>query len=587
MVHTGASEVGRRGRVGVRSLGWHLALLGVSGVLLGLAFPQPGWGWLAHAALVPAVVLAVRSDSEKRLAWSAYAVGLAWWLIQLNWLGQITVGGYAVLSAYLAVYWPVALLAMRALGSGCRVPMTLAVPLVWVSLEVVRTYFPAGGFNWFALAHSQAPYDEGQGVSWLIQVADVFGDHGVSFIVGMTNGVIADFLLRPWMVPGGGKAQANPSLLAAAGLWAVVVGAALGYGYYRVEQFDAAARAEGLRIAVVQTNVPQDNKNNPTAQQMLDDWHSMIDLTRRAAAGTPKPGLIVWPETMVPAALNKEALAHYESVGSQYELFHEQIGQLAGELGVALLVGSHAYYDWVTVRAPDGQGAYELPGKRYNSVYLYGPDGRQAEGRYDKIHRVPFGEYIPWVEAWPWLKKQFIRYLSPYEIDYTVQPGRSWTRFEVSGGGSAASPVRVSTPICFEDAVARVTRRMVYDEQGAKAVDVLVNLTNDGWYAGTHQGPQHMQVAVFRCVETRVPMARSVNTGVSGFIDSVGRVGPVVRVDGRAQAVEGFASHAVGVDDRVTWFSRLGHGPAVGMAVVTGCLIVLAGVKRRRVGSAN
>jgi len=565
----------------IESVVWHLALLGLWAVGLALAFPRPGWGGLAHVALAPAALLAIRSANPRRLLWTSYSVAMAWWLVKLGWMSRVTVGGYVVMAACLALYLPVALWLVRQLHRRYRyLPMTLLLPMVWVSLELVRTYFPAGGFLWFALGHSQAPYDPSHGASKLIQIADIFGEHGVSFLVAMTNGLIVDALTRPWFQHVHGKRRFNRVLCGAAVIWGAAIGGAWCYGSYRIAGTDALPQGRQLRVAVVQTNVAQDNKNNPTLQQLWADWDRMLALTRHAALQHPAPRLIVWPETMVPVALNGEALAHYEAAATGAQTFHEQIQSLALSLQTHLLVGAPAYTGWTP--APD-QPDSQRPGQIYNSAYLYRPDGSQFPQRYDKVHRVPFGEYLPWVESVPALKRLFIRYLSPYEVDYTIYPGQRYTLFETTppptspntttnADTASTGAAYFATPICFEDAVARVTRRMVYGSNGHKRADMLINLTNDGWFAGTHQGLQHFQIAVFRCIENRVPMARSVNTGVSGFIDSAGRVGPIVAVDGKTQQVEATAAHTVRFDPRVTMFSRLGHGPAILLALVTAVL---------------
>lgn len=557
----------------------HVGPLAVTAVLLALAFPKPGWGWLAHLALVPATVLAVGSGGGWRLAWTSYLIALAWWLVRISWLSMVTVGGYMALSAYLALYSPAAWLAVHRLRrSYPRLPLTLTLPMVWVSLELVRSHFPAGGFGWFSLAHSQAPFSPDHTASRLIQIADVLGEAGVSFLVAMTNGLIADVLTADR----GGSSRSlfgNPKLIRAGLLWGVCLGGAWVYGWYRIAQAERVFQ-DSLRVAVVQTNVPQDNKNHPTTRQMLDDWARMLDLTRQAAARSPRPQLIVWPETMVPTGLNQEALEHYLANQSGLEFFHQQIEELARSLNCHILVGAHAYIGWQSITTPDDPRPFEVPAKRFNSVFLYNPASGIDPDRYDKIHRVPFGEYIPWVEYSPWLKQQFIRYLSPYEVDYTVQPGQNWTRFAFSwpsDSGNTQNPprsLRFATPICFEDTIPYVTRKMIYNDGARKEADVLVNLTNDGWYPGTHQGYQHLQIAVLRCVENRVPMARSVNTGPSGFIDSAGRIGPVVEVDQRQQQVEGFVAHTVQTDPRSTLHGRVGRTPQVLLSILTAGLVV-------------
>lgn len=566
----------------------YFAALAASAVPLALAFPEPGWALLAHAALVPAALLAVGAPDTRRLAWTSYVVWVAWWLTRVSWLIPVTLGGYVALSLYLALYGPAALLATRRLYRRYGLPMTFALPMAWVSLEVVRTYIPAGGFSWFLLGHSQAPYAPDHGPGRLIQIADVFGEHGVSFLVAMTNGLIADLWLAYRAMRQATQPRIHRRMVVLAGAcWLLSLSGTWLYGYYRVGETDADSDRPGFEIAVVQTNVPQDNKNSPTRESMLHDWQRLVALTREAKTRWPTTQLIVWPETMVLTGLNRDAIEHDRGTGSGRELFHKEIQSLARELNTNLLVGAHAYFDWRVIRSPDGQSYFEIPNKRYNSAFLYRPDGSQSPQRYDKVHRVPFGEYIPWVEQWPWLKRQFIRFLSPYEVDYTIQPGLALTVFAIPAANDAHGPnhptgqeatptshTRIVTPICFEDAVARVTRRMVYAPDGSKRADILLNLTNDGWYTGTDQGPQHLQIAVFRCIESRVPMARSVNTGISGFIDSAGRIGPLVTVDGHRQGVEGVAGQWVRLDRRRTLFARLGHAPAIGLAAVTSVLIV-------------
>lgn len=540
----------------VRSWGQHFALIGAGAVLLGLSFPEPGWWWLAHVALAPGAWAAVSSNSVKRLVVAAYGVSLGWWLVRLAWLIPITGGGYAVLAAFMAIYLPLTLAGVRWLNRRLRLPVVVALPMVWVSLEWVRGVVPMGGFCWFGLGHTQAPYHEASEAGRLVQVADVLSEYGVSFLVAMSNGFCVDAVRgyldkRRWP-----RARAVGSGVA----WAAAIGGAWLYGQYQVGATASQLRGGG-RVAVIQTNVPQDQKDRPTVDQREDNWGKMVELTREAVAKGGGVNVVVWPETMVPAALNEWALEQYLERGSWAYQYHEDLLGLAKELGVDLLVGAHA-----------SEPAY----RRYNSVYLYRAQGDQWPARYDKIHRVPFGEYIPWVQEWPWLKELFLRYLSPYETDYTLEPGRAWTVFEVgSNGEDRSTAMRVATPICFEDVIGRVCRRMVYGLEGVKRVDVLVNLTNDGWYGNGHEGPQHLQMAVLRCVENRVPMARSVNTGISGFIDSTGRVGPVVRVGQWWQGVEGYASATEKFDGRSTVFGRVGHLPVQVLAGGTGLLVVV------------
>lgn len=570
-------------RVAVATVRWHLAAAALSASMLAMAFPRIGAGWLAHLALVPIALLALRSNRPARLAWTSYIVALAWWLVMIGWLAQVTVGGYAALCAFLALYTPAFVLTFRLLVRRWRFAAVIALPLAWVSFEFIRGLTPAGGFGWFALGHSQAPFWPEHGVSRLIQIADLFGEHGVSFLVAMTNGLIVDLLTRPLVKPGQRGRRKRRRIPAPLLVWLLVFGGAWIYGQWRISSSPNAMTGESLVVAVVQTNVPQDIKDNPTSEQMAASWRSMVMLAAGAAQREPpKPDLIVCPETMVPAALNAEALAYYKNAPTNergLQQHERNLRDLARKLETHLLIGAHAKYDWREVPDPESDKVFMIPRRRFNSAFLFEPNSEKPLRRYDKIHRVPFGEYIPWVESWPWLKRQFVRYMTPYSVDYTLSAGVDWTVFELPSAEGTSS-VRLASPICFEDAVPRVVRRMVYDGRGVKRADMLVNLTNDGWYAGTAQGPQHMQIAVLRCVENRVPMARSVNTGVSGFIDSVGRVLDVVSHNGQAQEVQGHAARSLTVDKRSTFFGRFSSMPILVLTGITG-LLVFVGILRK------
>lgn len=558
----------------------HLLLAGVSAVLLGLSFPEPGWWPLAWIALVPIGILAARSASAMTLAWTSYLVFLVWWLVMVRWLSPVTVGGFIGVSAFVSLYPTLAVLGAHWLHRRYGAAMTWALPLPWVSMEFLRGHLPEGGFGWFALAHTQAPYLAEQAPSRVAQIADLFGEFPVSFLIVMTSGLIVDLLTRPLVKPAG-EAVRRPTALPWLGLWAVLLGTSWLYGQWRISEFGGVTRP-GPRIAVIQTNVAQDNKNRPTPEQEIEDWKRMLSLTLDAAR-VAQPSLIVWPETMVPAPLNPEAREFYNRRGggeSQPQFFHEQISLLARSIKAVIVAGSHTYINFRQVQ--DELGMLTVP-DRYNSVFAYDAKGAQAPVHYAKIHLVPFGEYIPWIRSSSLLKELFINYLSPYPFDYSLIPGSNPTAFDVqlpTPDTGKTEPLRVATPICFEDVVGRVTRMLSYGPQGEKRADVLVNLTNSAWYPESHQQPQHLQIAVFRSIENRLPTARSVNYGISGFIDSVGRVGPVVKVDGRSTNVPGYAYATVRLDSRQTLWGAWGEWPAWIAVGFTG-LLILGGLLRR------
>jgi apolipoprotein N-acyltransferase len=549
------------------------------------------------------VVLAVRSTSAVRLAWTTLLVGFAWWAWMLRWLTPVTGGGYLAFCGYLAVYPAATLLLLRRLGRTSGFSMVLLVPAVWVAAELMRGYVLAGGFGWYGLSHSQAPWQEGGGGGHLIQIADLFGEHGVSFVVAMTNGMLCDLL--PPRATDSVRAGLVRSRAASCVVWLLVVVASLLYGRFRLAEAPAG-QAGSLRVAVVQTNEPQDNKILRTEANEEALWAQLETLTRRAASSRPGPNLIVWPESTTPAPINDEAVARFQAearqwssldvermrasrdeetyrrwaaeIGVPLERLPQHLGEqnerladcrrriaaLVGEVGVPVVVGSMAR-------------GFEFPPRRTNSVFLFGADGHLGSGRYEKIHLVPFGEFVPWVGAWPWLKEAFIRHLTPYDHDYTVDRGRDLTVFAVGAG--AAEPFRFATPICFEDTVPRLVRRMAY-EGAVKRCDMLVNVTNDGWFTGSMQPIHHMQTAVLRCVENRLPMARCVNTGPSGFIDSSGNIGPLARAGGESLQIHATAASLIHRDPRRTLFGLAGHAPMTVTVVLIGLLAAWKGRSR-------
>jgi apolipoprotein N-acyltransferase len=583
-------------RTGIRSVPIHLILTAATTLMLLFTFAPRGHGWLAYIALVPAGLLAARASTARRLAWTSFTVFWAGWLVMIAWVIPISPFAHIALAALMAAYWSLALVIAHQLHKHYRSAMVVLLPLAWVSCEWVRGRFLAGGFSWFMLGQSQASFVPDTPAGRIVQTADLFGELGVSLIVVMTSGLVIDLMTRPIMQPiGHGKHRLHPMIRGAGILWLLVIIGAYFYGEYRVGQWHDVTRP-GPRVAVIQTNVSQNNKINRSPEQDLEDWGHMVDLTRQAGATTPTPDLIVWPETMVPTAVNPEAIRYFKEVDSYYkgsEVYHESIRMLAMELGVNMLIGSSAYEGFIEETFPDG-AVGPVPMPRYNSSYHYYADGEQAPLRYDKIHRVPFGEYIPWVGAVPPIKSLFIKVFTPYARDYSLAQGEALTVFDIPvmpvadvDTNSVTEPnapmvVRVVTPICYEDAVARAVRRLVYAPDGAKRADLVVNITNSAWYPGHYQQPQHLQIATLRCIENRVPMARSVNGGISGFINSLGQVQAVVEVGGQSQWVPGYAVDTPRLDDRRTLYGLLGELPVGILALITAMLLIWGKISPRK-----
>jgi len=599
-------------RYGVRSVWSHLAMCTATAVLLTLAFPRPGWSFMAWFALVPVGVLTMRTRRLWTLAWTSYLVFFVWWALRVMWLKHVQAAAPFAMASVCALYFSLALVMLAAVQRRYRGAMTLTLPLFWTAQEIIRSVFPVGGFAWFTLASSQVAWLPGQHPGYIVQTADLFGWPTVSFLVAMASGLIVDLIGRPLTKrKPSGALRPRRTVLTAMCLWLGCTAAAMVYGYQRLadapDPDDPAARS--ITLGIVQTNVPQSNKSQGSGldlyRRKLEDLDRLLALSKASAQDEPRPDLIVWPETVITVPINDEAIAAVldgaprppaQDIASLYRsalidrdepavqalqlgphsvlYYRDAVDAHARAMGVPLVVGSQTKY-------------FPSHDRSMNSALFVQP-GAETYQRYSKMHRVPMGEYIP---GPAWFQDLFLKHISPYDYDYTVQPGEGVVIFQTQADatGPEASqpdaarpgdaptdtePVRFATPICYEDAIAIQCRKMVYGPTGEKRADLLVNLTNDGWYPGSHQGFQHLQIAALRCIENRVPMARSVNTGVSGLIDSSGRVGPLVSEDGHMQEVAGHVNASVMLDPRSTLYGKLREGVWVGVCVAAGLLLL-------------
>jgi apolipoprotein N-acyltransferase len=281
------------------------------------------------------------------------------------------------------------------------------------------------------------------------------------------------------------------------------------YGEYRLAHTHPDSY---VTVSVVQPDVGQEDKWVPSKREPI--VRSQMEMTRQVFSA--KPDLIVWPETSFPGLI-------WESP----ELF-ESIKAFAAETRYPLLVGA------IT---DDGE-------HYFNSAILIGANGLVRE-QYDKIHLVPFGEYIPF--------RKFVPFLEEYIPIADFTSGEEYTVFQVPGPPSHPGP-RFSVLICFEDTLGYLARRFV--REGAQ---FLVNMTNDGWFGASKEPLLHLQASVFRTVENRRALVRAANTGVSGVIDLTGRVQKKIADDeGRTVKVRGVMTAAVPVSSLSTFYTKWG-----------------------------
>jgi apolipoprotein N-acyltransferase len=359
---------------------------------------------------------------------------------------------------------------------GATWPMALLAPLVMVVIELCTPQiFP------FYLAITQA------WVPPVIQIADLTGPLGVTFVLVAVNGALYD-LWAAWRARRAGEAIVWKRALRGPAAVAALLVAVLGYGALRMHQIDARrAAAPKAKAGLVQANVGILEKWDPREFARLVETHQRLsgDLQRAGA------DFIVWPESSYSYLLPRD-VAH--------DLPPDDPRRIRRGFDRPLLFGA------ITRAAgPARTFKDKFP---YNTALMMDAAGR-ITGKYDKVFLMMFGEYIPFYESIPWFTDLFP------EASNTNR-GEDPAVFPLELGGRT---FRLGPLICYEDILPGFARRLA-----ALRPQLFVNITNDAWFGRTAEPYQHLALAVFRSVEHRIEMVRAVNTGVSAHIDATGRV---------------------------------------------------------------
>jgi apolipoprotein N-acyltransferase len=547
----------------------HPAVLGlVSGAMLWLSFPPAEWSWSVWFALVPLFLLVVSERSVGSIYLGSWVGGFAFWLLAIHWIwatDETAWLGWVVMALFLSAWWPGFVFLARFSKRRLNLPLIVSAPVLWVALEYIRA-FVLTGFPWYYLAHSQYR------ILYFTQIADFSGALGLSFLIAVVNAYWVDLLTLPlFRGKASGSWWARLARPQRARLVIVSLGvlATLGYGAFRVS---TAQFRVGPRIALLQSN--EINEYDTDQKRSSKDIQEMLEaLIRTALAASPPPDLIVWPETANPwgfvridpkldmKTLEKQAKEYDpEAIAADWTFRRDRISAFFDEMisktKVPMMVGSS-----ISDFSPAGYF-------KYNSAILFRP-GLPIQ-IYNKLHLVPFGEYVPLIKTLPWLI-----HLTPYRgtrlhfLDHGPAP--AW--FELG-------PHRLAAAICFEDTLPQVVRRFFDEAPEGRQPDVLVNLSNDGWFKATSEHEMHLAVSVFRCIENRVPLARSVNTGISAMIDGNGRI-----VKSLEKLKKGVLIENAPLDDRVSLYSRWGDWLGqFCLAATIGLLFLGTFAPRRRSG---
>jgi len=497
----------------------------ISGLLLTAAFPKIGLSMLAWVALVPLCV-SLRERSPKEAFRIGMIAGLAHYLTLLYWVVfTMRTYGYlpwwqcasllVLLAAYLSLYTGLFSWALVRFGQK-PFHLILLAPVFWVALEYIRSFLLTG-FTWGTVGYSQFNRLH------IIQISDIFGVYGVSFLLVLFNAAVYVLLLflaqKKWQDHPVEKRQA----VVVVALPLILIGLGLAYGNMRIRTMDGAtAEASSPRVAVIQGNIDQARKWDPAFQ--IGTTKKYLDLTRSAVSH--QPDLVVWPETATPF--------YFEASPKLTRLVTDAVRQA----GIRLLVGSPS------VQRAAGSDAY------YNSAYMVAPDGR-ATGRYDKVHLVPFGEYVPLKPVLSFVGKMVAQ----------VGDFSSGEKGQTLVWGEDKPPIGVQ--ICFEIIFPELARSLVKNGAG-----LLVNLTNDAWFGKSSAAYQHFSMAVFRAVENRRSLVRCANTGISGFVDPAGRI--MART---ALFEDAVLVREVPILSEKSVYTRIGDGLPIACLVVLGVMV--------------
>ncbi len=441
----------------------------VTGFLLAVTFPKADQGFLAWIAFVPLIAFVYKSRSPARAFWGGFIAGavqlffLQIWIPSVlaqygNLSGVLAWLAYGLMLILLSLFPAAACFAAKVLirrgGDFCLI----SFPFIWIAMEYAQDFFPFGGYPWLLAGYSQSKYLR------LIQIADLVGVFGVSFLILFFNVAlfwIGIYRKRGW-------ASAWPLISAA-----VLIALSLLYGTISFSRWDSIQ--PNFRAAMLQGNISFNDPEGAMIEKIKSGYAQMADSLK-----FPNPDLLVIPESPSPVSFE------YDSV------YRQSFERLASGFSMGLVFNN------IREEQAEGNARY------FNSAYFLGRDG-SLEDVYDKMHLVPFGEYIPMKTIF-----SFSRIISKDVSAFS--PGSNYRIVKV--GDHPANAV-----ICFEIIFPDLVRRFV-----KKGSQLILNLTNDGWYGDSSAPFQHLSIARWRAIENRRYLLRAANSGISAIIEPTGRI---------------------------------------------------------------
>jgi apolipoprotein N-acyltransferase len=482
-----------------RRLKWRqVAAAVVSGMLMAGVFPPLDITWLVWVGMMP-LLAALWTLKGKRVGWKGFGIGylagLAACLCQFHWVASVSWLGALILPMYLAVYWGLFGLFAAKIGNPWKQgnpPRVLLVAFchgaVWAGCELLRGWVITG-ISWNVLG--TAFHD----IPLIAQAADIFGVVGLSLAVVFVQAIAIQTLKTRKFLP-----------LTVASL---VIAAMMIYGGIRLK-LESISESLRLRALLVQINIPQE------ADRVL--WtdletHQAYEEETLAALGALKsadgkrsaqwPDWVLWPE----CALTGRILRCKDGTWATWQINQDTLSRVCAAGPFSLIYGVNE----LDAEKDGEQFFMKENGNAYNSMAVMSPSDQFQT--YRKSHLVIFGETIPFLDSIPFLRKIYEQQSgTKYNGSFTA--GSSREPLPIPGGGAMIGAIPT---ICFEDSVPRLTRQFV-----RPGPQIIVNVTNDGWFKQSAAARQHFNYARFRAIELRRPMLRCANTGVSAAISTTG-----------------------------------------------------------------
>ncbi len=470
-------------------------LAACSGLIMPLAFPVFDFHILAWFCLVPLFysILSKHPFHSFVLASTTgfifHLVLIYWVVVAMNRYGEIpfilSVIIYILLSAVLSLFISVPVYLSSYVSRKSFIPFTAAIVFFWTACEYCKSWVLTG-FPWENLGYSQYM------VLPLIQISDITGVYAISFLIVLANCAVLKMI------------KDSKVVTAELALCIICLTGAFIYGFIKIPVSENKKTA-GIKTALIQPNIAQDVKWDPSYLKKTVDILGRLTLE----SADTNPYIVIWPESATPFYFQAE------------DKYMQAVAELVENTGSYILLGSPSF-EVVNEEI-----------KYYNSAFLISPE-RIIVDRYDKIHLVPYGEYVPLARFFPFIEKMVAGV-----GDFT--PGNKIKNFQLSDFSFASV-------ICYEIIFPDLVRQFVKD-----GAEFVVNITNDAWFGRTSAPYQHLSMTVFRAVENRRYIARTANTGISAFIEPSGKIAAKTEI-----FTEAVLSDMIYCKDEITFYTQYG-----------------------------